>query len=181
MKKIRKILVPVDFSEASANGLKYAASLAKGTKAELTVLHVFDKEERGSFVDSLSAMEGWPVPPRVSSPMPVDAWLREKSLDLYNFVQRVAGNSDRVTVKRRIEMGKPVKEIIRVAKDERADLLVLVLKNRSLFSYLVAGSTLIKLTLRSPCPVLLTPLGSENHSKLKGSLSWARLQESHPP
>lgn len=45
MNTVQKILVPVDFSERSANGLQYAASLAQEMKADLIVLHVFDKSE----------------------------------------------------------------------------------------------------------------------------------------
>lgn len=37
MNRVRKILVPVNFTEDSANGLKYAASLAEETQAELVV------------------------------------------------------------------------------------------------------------------------------------------------
>jgi nucleotide-binding universal stress UspA family protein len=44
MNTVRKILVPIDFSEDSANGLKYAVSLAQKTQAELIVLHVTQKK-----------------------------------------------------------------------------------------------------------------------------------------
>jgi len=44
MNRVRKILVPVNFSEDSANGLKYAVSLAQETQAELVVLHVTQKK-----------------------------------------------------------------------------------------------------------------------------------------
>ena len=40
MNTVAKILVPVDFSEDSANGLKYAVSLAQKTQAELVVLYL---------------------------------------------------------------------------------------------------------------------------------------------
>ena len=43
MNTVRKILVPVDFSEDSANGLIYSLSLAQKTQAELIVLHVTGK------------------------------------------------------------------------------------------------------------------------------------------
>ena len=58
MNTVRKILVPIDFSEDSATGLKYAVSLAQKTQAELTVMHVTQKEEADSFVDLLAVMEG---------------------------------------------------------------------------------------------------------------------------
>lgn len=42
---MEKILVPVDFSECSANALKVAASLAKKKKAEIVVLHMIGLSE----------------------------------------------------------------------------------------------------------------------------------------
>jgi nucleotide-binding universal stress UspA family protein len=149
VKKIQKILAPVDFSKGSANSLKYAAQMAQETGSELIVLHVFDKNDRSSVVDSLPGIVGWPIPPHIHPSITVDRRLRENSLDLYNFIQNILGNLDRVNVRRRVEMGNPGKEIIRAAR-------VAALKSRSLFSYLTARSILIKLTLRSPCPVLLT-------------------------
>jgi nucleotide-binding universal stress UspA family protein len=43
MRKLNKILVPIDFSEESARALRYALSLAKETRAELVALHVIEK------------------------------------------------------------------------------------------------------------------------------------------
>lgn len=157
MNTVQKILVPVDFSERSANGLKYAASLAQETKADLIVMHVLDRDERDPFLDSLAAFEGWPMPPNGPTRMPVDRLLRERSLDLYNFIQRVVENPGRLRIRRRVEMGNPVKEIVAAAKEERIDLIVLALRKKSLFSYLMARGTVWKSVWRFPCSVLLTP------------------------
>src|ERR1700741_2058711 len=91
MNRVRKILVPVNFSEDSANGLKYAASLAKEPQAELVVLHVTQKEEARSFVNFLAVMEGWPQQ-NAPTAIPVDRLVREKALDLYRFIEKVIRN-----------------------------------------------------------------------------------------
>ena len=57
MNTVRKILVPIDFSEDSADGLKYAVSLAQKTQAEVVVLHVTQKKEADAFLDLLAVME----------------------------------------------------------------------------------------------------------------------------
>ncbi len=88
MNKVRKILVPINFSEESANGLKYAVSLAEKTQAEVVVLHVTQKKEADSFSDLLAVMEGSPMLNRPAA-IPVDRLLREKALDLYRFVEKV--------------------------------------------------------------------------------------------
>jgi len=173
MDRIQKILVPVDFSERSANGLQYAASLAQGTKAELIVMHVFEKNEENSFIDSLAAFEGWPIPPKGLTRIPVDRLLRERSLDLYNFIQKAVGKQGTLRIRRMVAMGNPVKEILGVAKEERIDLIVLALRKKSLFSYLMARGALLKMVWRFPCPVLLTPPISNRWSEPAQPLvSW---------
>ena len=157
MDRVQKILVPVDFSERSANGLRYATSLAQETKAELIVMHVFDKNDENSFINSLAVFEGWPISPNAPHRMPVDRLFREKSLDLYNFIQEAVGSHSSLRIKRRVRMGKPAKEIVAVAREEGVGLVVLALQKKSLFSYLTAQGTLLKFIWRFPCPVLLTP------------------------
>ncbi len=173
MNTVQKILVPVDFSEQSANGLKYAASLAQEMKTELIVLHVFDKDEPYSFLDSLATFEGWPIPRNGSTRIPVDIWLRERALDLYNFIQKEVRNPNRLRIKRKVRIGNPVKEILGVAKEERIDLIVLALQKKSLFSYLMARGTWLKFIWRFPCPVLLTPpIPRERPERGQTAISW---------
>ncbi len=43
MAAFSKILVPVDFSDASKAALKYACQLADATSASLCVLHTYDR------------------------------------------------------------------------------------------------------------------------------------------
>ncbi len=158
MRKVQKILVPVDFSEQSANGLKYAASLADEMKAELIVLHIFDKKRTSSLLKPLAIFEGWPVSWNDSTGrIPIDVWMREKALDLYNFIQKVIRNPHQLTIKRMVRIGNPAKEIRAVAKQENIDLIVLESRKKSLFSYLTARGTFLKLISKFPYPVLLTP------------------------
>jgi nucleotide-binding universal stress UspA family protein len=120
MNKSPKILVHLDFSEESANGLKYAFSLAQGMEAELIVLYVTERKEADDFMSILAAMEGWPAP-RGASGIPIDRLVREKTLDIYNFVQEHVRNPHSVTIKRRVVVGKKNKKILEVAKQENVD------------------------------------------------------------
>lgn len=156
MHTVRKILVPIDFSEDSANDLKYAVSLAQETQAELVVLHVTQKKEAASFLDLLAVMEGSPMlnPP---AGIPVDRLLREKALDLYRFIEKVVRNPGRLKIRRKVVLGNKAETILRVTKDESIDLVVLTVRNKSLFPYLMARRKLVKMISIFPCPVLLTP------------------------
>ena len=157
MNPVRKILVPVDFSEDSAHDLKYAVSLAQETQAELVVLHVTTRKDADSFLDLLATMEGVPMlNPRAG--LPVDRLLREKALDLYYFVEKVIGNPQPLKIGRRVALGKKAETIVRVTKDESIDLVVLAVRKKSLFPYLTARGKLVKMISRFPCPVLLKPV-----------------------
>ena len=87
MNTVRKILVPVDFSEDSANGLNYSVSLAQKTQAELIVLHVTEKREADGFLELLAMTEGYPML-KPTAVIPIDQLLREKTLDLYRFLEK---------------------------------------------------------------------------------------------
>ncbi len=169
MHTAQKILVPVDFSEQSANGLTYAASLAQEMKAELIVLHVIDKNERNAFCDLLAAFEGWPISNR-SERIPVDYLVREKALDLYHFIERAVPNPESLKIRRRVRIGKPVKEILAVAQEENVDLMVLEIRKKSLFSYLTTQGKVLKLIWKFPYPVLLAPPISEDGRGSRGPL-----------
>ena len=156
MNTVQKILVPIDFSEDSANGLKYAFSLAQETQAELVVLHVTQKKEAESFLDLLAVMEGAPMLNRPAA-IPVDRLLREKALDLYHFIEKVVRNPGRLKVRRKVVLGNKEEKILGVAKEENIDLVVLGIRKKSFFPYLMARTRLLKMISRFPCPVVLRP------------------------
>ena len=156
MNRVRKILVPVNFSDDSANGLKYAASLAEETQAELVVLHVTQKEEARSFLSFLAVMEGWPIL-NTQTTIPVDRLVREKALDLYRFIEKVVRNPGRVKIRRKVVLGLEEEKILGVAREENIDLVVLSIRNESFLSTLMARAKFLKIISRLPCPVLLKP------------------------
>jgi nucleotide-binding universal stress UspA family protein len=151
-----RILVPVDFSENSANGLKYAVSLAQKTQAEIIVLHVMQKDEADSFQDLLAMMEGVPMA-HSRAAIPVDRLLQEKALDLYNFIEKTVRNPGPLKIIRKIAMGNKADRILRAAAEENADLVVLAVQKQSFFRYLMARGKLLNVISGMPCPVLLTP------------------------
>lgn len=156
MNKIRNILVPVDFSRESKNALASAISLARETNAKLVVLHVFDKNGnayRQAALEFFAALHG--LSASSATAPTVDRWMQENSLDLYNFIHAVLREPGALDIKRRVEMGRPAGSILRAASEENADLIVLANKQRRFYSYFMGRSILLKLVLKSLCPVLL--------------------------
>jgi nucleotide-binding universal stress UspA family protein len=156
MNTVQKILVPIDFSEDSADGLKYAVSLAQTTEAEVVVLHVTQKKEAATLLDLLAVMEGAPMlnPPAA---IPVDRLLREKALDLYHFIEKVVRYPGPVKITRKVALGNNAEKILGVVKAESIDLVVLAVRKTSFFPYLMARGKLLRMISRFPCPVLLKP------------------------
>jgi len=154
MHEVNKILVPVNFSEDSANGLDYAVSLAKETQAELVVLHVAQKKEAENFLDYLAVMEGVPALNRPAG-IPIDRLLREKALDLYRFIEEVVKTPGRMKISRKVVLGNTEEKILETVNAESIDLVVLAVRKKPLLPYLTARGKLLKLISRLPCPVLL--------------------------
>jgi nucleotide-binding universal stress UspA family protein len=175
MNAVRKILVPIDFSEESADGLNYAVSLAQKTQAELVALHVTQKEEAYSFLNFLAMIEGYPAL-NLPAGIPVDRLLREKALDLYRFIEKVVRSTGDVKIRRKVTLGNKAEKIFRVVKDERIDLVVLSITKTPFFAYLTARGKLLRMISRFPCPVLLKPSRDEPWvtSGLFGSSIFAR-------
>lgn len=157
MSQFKKILVPVDFSEQSVNALQYAYSLAGQTKAQVIVLHVGNKSAPMSHLaPDVPPIEGWPLCFEDPVRLPGDILLRESALDLSNFLERSTPKPWQVRITKKLRLGKPIKEIAAIAREERIDLVVLGLRKRFFFSYFLNGQ-LLKLIERLPSPVLLAP------------------------
>ena len=171
MNKLNKILVPVDFSEESARALQYALSLACKTSAEVVALHVVEKTDDAEFlISSVVVLEGSPFPVNDFSRVPVDILLRERSLDLWNFVERIVGANNRVKISKRIKLGNWLKATRAVIQKEDIDLVVLELRKGS-FPDLEALKV-IRLIRSIPCPVLLDTQTAEPTHERGKRLFW---------
>ncbi|HET6430354.1 MAG TPA: universal stress protein [Phycisphaerae bacterium] len=143
MKEIKRILYATDFSDLSAYALDYAASLAQRCAAELTCLHVIDD----SYQYWLS-MEVTTIP---AGP-PVDELLAAGRKQLDEFIADKI--PDEVRVKTKVLSGRPFVEIIRFARQQGMDMIVLGTHGRTGLKHVLMGSVAEKVSRKSPCPVL---------------------------
>ncbi|MGH7765848.1 MAG: universal stress protein [Candidatus Binatia bacterium] len=149
MTRLKKIVAPVDFSKNSRAGLRFAASLAAENGAELIVLHVADEFQTWEIPDELGLLSDkvyrWEA----------DKILKEAALDLSAFLQRHADELRRVPAgKKRVILGGVAENIITVAAEEEADLIVMSPRAHGAFRRFFLGSVTDKVTRRAPCPVL---------------------------
>lgn len=175
MPSVKKLLVPIDFSLESEKALRYASSLAEQIDGELIALHVIDElSEYDGLLPFIMPPEGWPFFGAEAPSRPIDALLRERSLNLWNFINRIVPDTAGVKLRKIVRLGVLRKEIIAVAREENIDLIVVELRNRLLFSNL-ANRKLLRMIDKLPFPVLLAPPMTERKPQ-----SGRRVLAFHP-
>ena len=132
---VRRILVPVDFSECSFEALDYASWLARRLGAAVDVLHVSDH-------------------PSWDDADPVSGALAEVEPDptLEDALFRL--ERDGVTGRAISESGPPDKAIVRVACSGAYDLIVMGTHGRTGLSHVLLGSIAEEVMRRAPCPLV---------------------------
>jgi nucleotide-binding universal stress UspA family protein len=139
--KVETILVPLDFSPASAEVLDYAVSMAKGLHAAIHLVHVY--------------------PPDETSSTPGAGHLLLQSAEA---IERL--NEELTGIHRKhaskfcpenchIRAGRPYEQIINLAREINADLIVLSTRGHSGLKHLLLGSTAERVVRSAPCPVLV--------------------------
>jgi nucleotide-binding universal stress UspA family protein len=136
------VLCPVDFSAHSRTALKYALRLADRSDAVLTALFVNDP--------LLVAAAAAGYDKRVL--------MAQSQAELERFVERLVG-SGRRRVETAVLIGEPSREIIKLTKKVRADVVVIGSEGLSGARKLFFGSTTARLLSETPTPVLAVPPG----------------------
>ena len=104
-----------------------------------------------------------------SATIPVDVMLRERTLDLWNFVAQQAGPMNQDRIRKVVRIGKLTREISTFMRDEEVDLLVLKQRQRRLFPDFTT-LRLLAIAGRLSCPVLLDPPADRDRSEPRNGL-----------
>jgi nucleotide-binding universal stress UspA family protein len=140
--QLKRILVPIDFSDCSRKALQYAIPLAKQYEGTLTLLSVVS-----------------PITPGLGDYAGLDLTTLEADLrsnearrlaELYRVEVREEVPADRL-----VRVGSPALEIIRVAKQLPADLIVISTHGNTGIKHVLLGSVAEHVVRRAPCPVLV--------------------------
>ncbi|HOJ18214.1 MAG TPA: universal stress protein [Ignavibacteriaceae bacterium] len=139
---IKKILVPIDFSESSIVSLRYALEFIRLFQAKLCIIYV---------------LEPVVYPPdfslgQISLPsvdLEMDKRAREE-------LQKIAKNEipEGIEYELIIKSGKPFVEIIEAAQNMDIDLIIIATHGHSGVEHILFGSTAEKVVRKAPCPVL---------------------------
>jgi universal stress protein A len=146
MLPFKKILCPTDFSEPALTALKRADELARHFAAELIVAHV---------VPPVPGPHAVADPPVASS---FDVPLYQQELVIYaeKILKELVSHqvSPEVRTRDLVTTGEAAPEILRIAHQEHADLIVIASHGLTGWRRLVFGSVAEKVVRQATCPVL---------------------------
>jgi len=149
VKKIRKILVAVDFSTYSKNTLEYADEVSQMTGAELLVINIINQRD----IDSIKKIMNSEHSDEFSLAKYLPAKIDRHRLKVKALVAEY-GFKERSEIKIIVDHGIPFKKILKAVKEEDVDLLVIGPKGRSDLKGFLFGSVAEKLFRHSPVPVM---------------------------
>lgn len=140
--EIKSILFPTDFSEGSAEALKYAVDIANKYGAKLFVIHV---------IYDVAKASGWYVPHTSMDQLYKDIEEgAKKELERFG----VEELEKMKNLERHVIKGIPHEEIINFAKNNKIDMIVMGTHGRKGIDRLLFGSTAAQVVRFAPCPVL---------------------------
>ncbi|HEX9871728.1 MAG TPA: universal stress protein [Candidatus Tectomicrobia bacterium] len=167
---VQRILVPIDYSEDSHQALQWGASLSAKYGAKLILLHVIPK----------AAEEIYPSGPEWISPLAPPSYYYEGMspgsasrgaepmiIDLQEHARTQLADfahthlKDLVPMDVQVVVGRPAAEIVRVAREQRVDLIVMGTHGRTGLGHLLLGSVAEEVTRQAPCPGFTVRIGAK--------------------
>jgi universal stress protein A len=150
---MKTILFPTDFSSTSDAALSTATSLARDRGAQLIILHV--EEPPAAY-----AAGEW-----YYGPLEPDPGALRQMLD------KIKPTDPNVPCIHELSIGEPAAEIVRVAEEENAEMIVMSTHGRTGLTRLLTGSVAEKVVRKAKCSVLVFKARPQNEqSKTKSSL-----------
>ena len=141
---MKTILVPIDYSEISNNALEYAVELAKFSKANLVLLHVYH-----------IPLPVNNAPLIVVSPQELEEENKKGIKKVEKKLLKQVGT--KIKVESIVREGFVSEEIMNVAKEKNIDLIVMGITGAGRLVQAVIGSNATYALKKSTCPVLIIP------------------------
>ncbi len=150
MPGISRIVVPIDFSDHSKQAFRYAIDFAKTFNAELLLVYVVEPVVYpADFSFGQVALPSMEMELHKRGKQQLDALIeKEVPADL--------------RARSIVRAGKPFVEIIHVAQEEEADLIIIATHGHSGLEHVLFGSTAEKVVRKADCPVLSVRAGDRN-------------------
>ncbi len=140
--RLKKILVPTDFSDCSVKALNYALAFAKHSQAEILLLHVVEPIAYPVYGQEIPA--DWTA---------IQTDLLDASRDHLREFSRTKA-AEYGPVKQILCENSACDGIIETARTEAVDLIIISTHGRTGLRHALLGSTAERVVRHAPCPVL---------------------------
>ena len=142
---IQHILFPTDFSETADVAMTYAGALADAFGATLHLIHV---------LENTNPAGGWTagthyVPPPSEL---IEGMEHEAEKELKTAFAKLRPQPPKFVLA--VRAGSPLVEIVRYAKEQHIDVIVMGTHGHGPVAHLLLGSVAENVVRRAPCPVL---------------------------
>jgi len=143
MEELKRILVVSTMTKNCEKAVHYGVSLSQKYGTELVVLHV---------VHDPIIFWGWNLPiPSLEADLKKTMEQAKKELDAVIRAEKKKG----VNIKELVREGKPADEILRVVKEEKIDLIILLAHEEGHLEHFLFGRTNEDIIRKMPCSVFL--------------------------
>lgn len=151
---IRRIMIPIDYSEHAKAALTYGAEFAQSFGATLDIVHVWDRPTY--LTDAVMVQRPG------EAHKPIGELIRENAQhDMNEFLSQNPVPSG-VSASSRLLSGEPASALLAELKKGEHDLVILSTHGRTGFAHLLLGSIAEKLVRMSPVPVLTVPISKRD-------------------
>jgi nucleotide-binding universal stress UspA family protein len=175
MYNIKKILAPVDLSNLSKLGVRYALEIANSQGAEILIYNTITVEE----TPFPQGAEEW-VATQTDLPK-IRKTLDRRKKQLERFVAETFPDFKRHNrVRLEVEIGTPYKKIVDKAKQEGVDMIVMSTHGRTGVMHMLIGSVTERVVRRAPCPVLSVPPPQTSRDKRRPLLRGVHFRRDQP-
>jgi nucleotide-binding universal stress UspA family protein len=144
-----KVLIPVDFSETSLLAIKHGAYICQHTGAQLYLLHVVNAHymSQNMFLPVVNLDQNE---------------IETKALEKLTQLGREISAEHKVKIQNIVRMGSPSTEVVKVAKELSASLVVMGTHGYSPIQEIMIGSVALKVITRSPAPTMVMRMEAEH-------------------
>jgi nucleotide-binding universal stress UspA family protein len=150
----KRIIVPIDFSDCSRKALEYAIATANSHNSKLTILHVYEESFIEPYVNAANSEE------EAGEIMKEIEQVNETKYDEFLKTIDLRGvEYDKLLVK-----GIPETEIVEIAMEQQADLIVMGTYGRTGIKHILIGSTAEEVVRAVHCDIIIVKPEKSNFS-----------------
>lgn len=147
--KYSRILIATDDSECSKKALQHGRYLANVMEASVALIHVIEPASPTNYgADPLMGQQPIIIPETTEIQEQNSKSMLDEISKTFNDVKEVFTFS---------RIGNPKQEILTVAGEWAADLIIMGTHGRTGFDHFISGSVSESVTRRANCPVLVVP------------------------